>query len=259
MCRLIAIIDPKTKEFTEEVLRQFGALAETGAIPPGTPKGHKDGWGIAAYKNGTVTLLEKNPSDASEDEKYQVAVTKVAESDASLILGHLRKASRGDVSMENTQPYRLGSYVFCHNGTVRDFEKIILEQKYLSHRKGATDSEVVFLYLLQTIEAKGDFIAGFLEGVRKLRTMDYSALNILISDGNILIALREGNENDAATRDNNLCDSYYTLFQGKNAKGAVRYICSQSLNIPDVAWMEIPNHAALTVRLDTDGAELIEV
>jgi len=259
MCRLIAIIDPKDKKIIDSTLREFGSLAKTGTVPPGTDAGHKDGWGLAAYKNSAMIFLEKNPLDASSDQTYQTTIDKICEINPSLILGHLRKASRGEISMENTQPYAFGQYTFCHNGTVRDFKKIILEPAYLSQRKGTTDSEVVFLYLLQTIKKNGDFLKGFLEGIKKLRSMDYTGLNILMSDGKTLLALRSANEKDAIVKDNALCDSYYTLLQGKNQEEVPLFICSQSLDIAGITWTTIPNHAVLVLDIGTQKEDLIVV
>jgi predicted glutamine amidotransferase len=159
--------------------------------------------------------------------------------------------------MEDTHPYRFGQYVFCHNGTVRDFETLALEPKYSVRRKGTADSEVVFLYLLQTIEKTGDFLAGFMEGVEKMRTMDYTAMNILISDGKLLIAMREANENNDYVKKNDLCDSYYTLLLGKNSANATKFICSQRLDIPDIAWTNIPNHAVFVFNTETKEEKII--
>jgi glutamine amidotransferase len=259
MCRLVAIINPQNQEIAADALRQFGSLAETGKIPPGTDNGHKDGWGVAAYKNGAVAFFKKNPLDASRDPEYQAAIKDAAKTDPSLILGHLRKASRGKISIENTQPYTFGPYTFCHNGTLSDFEKMMLEPKYLARRKGASDSEVVFLYLLQKIEATGDFLGGFLEGIKQMRRMDYTALNILISNGKTLLALREVNENDGAVKKDDLCDTYYTLLQGKDASGVTRFICSQPLDISDVSWTQIPNHAVLVLDEEIKEEKIVRL
>jgi len=259
MCRLIAIIDPQDETLTETALRQFGSLAETGNIPPGMDKGHKDGWGVAAYKDEGVAILEKDPADAFADPKYQPAVMKIKDAAPALVLGHLRKASLGLVSIENTQPYTSGSYIFCHNGTLRDFEKLVLGPKYSAQRKGTTDSEIVFLFLLQTIEAKGDFTAGFMEGVAHLRAMNYTALNILMSNGRTLIALREGNDKNEDVKKHGLCDSYYTLLQGKDAGGVPKIICSQPLDLPGIVWEEIPNHSALAMNVGNEDSVLLQV
>lgn len=259
MCRLLAIIDPRDKETVQTDLLQFGMLAENGAVPPGDNAGHKDGWGIAAYKNGDVVFFEKNPNDASKDGKYQAAIKKVSELNPPLVIGHLRKRARGGISMDDTHPYRFGPYVFCHNGTVRNFETLALEPKYSALRRGTADSEVVFLYLLQTIEKTGDFLAGFLEGVEKMRTMDYTAMNILMSDGKRLIAMREANENNDYVKKNILCDVYYTLLLGKDVANTTKLICSQPLDIQNITWTGIPNHAVFVFNIETKEEKTIRL
>lgn len=155
--------------------------------------------------------------------------------------------------MENTQPYVFDTYAFCHNGSVYDYETISLDKKYSTHRQGGTDSEMVFLSLIQAIEKKNDFVGGFIEEIKKLRGARYSAMNILMSDGKKLLALREANEKNEDAQKKNLCDDYYTLFRGKNSSGKTTLICSQKLSIPDVTWLEIPNHNLFTI--DTQSGE----
>jgi hypothetical protein len=89
--------------------------------------------------------------------------------------------------------------------------------------------------------------------------MDYTGLNILMSDGKTLLALREANEKDMQVKKNNLCDSYYTLFQGKDTEGITHFVCSQVLDIPSITWTEIPKHAILILDLDTKKEDLIKL
>lgn len=75
---------------------------------------------------------------------------------SSFIIGHLRNKGNceGEPSIENTHPFQYASYVFCHNGFVRNF----LQQKprlfshihseYIPFIKGQTDSEILFFLLL---------------------------------------------------------------------------------------------------------------
>ena len=253
MCRLLAIIDNEGNFPVHNALMQFGELAEKGTVPPDAEAGHKNGWGIAAYERSGEIFLKKDPSSAWNNADYAEAVANVERLHSPLIIGHLRKASRGGQVIENAQPFVLGRYVFCHNGTVRDYEKLALEGDYVAARKGDGDSEVVFLWLTQNISKQGEFADAFREGVKTLRGMDYTAENIIMSDGKTLIAMREANDGTDDKELTDLCDSYYTLFQGKDSSGKTKVICSQELSLPGITWTLIPNHAVL--RIGTDGRE----
>ncbi len=76
-----------------------------------------------------------------------------------LIIAHIRKASRGKVTLRNTHPFQRElfgkSWVFAHNGTV--FERPELRNFTLSHYFpiGTTDSELAFCYILNKLKDKG--------------------------------------------------------------------------------------------------------
>ncbi len=259
MCRLLAIIEPRNPELVKTTLAQFGELAHSGVVPAGASAGHTDGWGFAVYNPDSSLLVKKDPSSAFENPAYRAFCDVIGLVNPVLVLGHLRKASRGSVALENTHPYSFGQYSFCHNGTIMDYESLALTEPYSLYQKGQSDSERVFLWLLEIIEQRKDFLKGFFEGIKHIRQMRYTAANILMSDGNFLIALREVNEQNEDVKNKNLCDAYYTLFQGKNTTGETVLISSQSLAVPDITWEEIPNHTACVVSLATGESHLVEI
>ncbi|MGD1045083.1 MAG: class II glutamine amidotransferase [Bacteroidota bacterium] len=249
MCRLLAIIGITDERVVEASLQKFGMLSNIGNVPTGILPGHKDGWGLVAYRDNQITFLEKEPSAAYESSKYVSAISQLAKLNTPLLIGHVRKASRGKKAMENTQPYVFDSYVFCHNGTIFNHkENLPIEPKFVTSIRGETDSEMLFFWFIQTIKKNKGISDGFEEGARKLHSMKYSAANILMSDGNILFAMREANDRDVDANRKILCDTYYTLFQGKDISGTTKFICSQKLDIPDIIWIEIPNHTILTIN-----------
>lgn len=249
MCRLIAVVNEQ-EDILEKALADFRVLSEKGVVPPNVEPGHRDGWGVAAYKEEKI-FLDKNPRPASEDPNFEIAARRIVENTPRLVLGHLRKASVGSVKMENTQPYQFDSYVFCHNGKVSNYGELELKPEYAKLRKGDADSEVIFLFLVQAITERGDLIGAFTEVARRLRTMDYTAVNLLFSDGKTLIAMKEANEGNETVKSMNLCDSYYTLFEGKDASGTTKFVSSEPLDVPDISWIGIPNHGIVVIDVAT--------
>ncbi len=256
MCRILAITGKQNNEFIETALAQFGGLAETGTIPLGSTPGHKDGWGLVGYRNGAITAYEREPVSAASSPLFKTMLQQIAKMNPDITIGHLRKASPGMGSnlLQNTHPFTFQNYSFCHNGTVRNFETIPLQSDSLKLRKGTTDSEWLFLKLIElrnTQSSQTPIDATLSELLKEVRKLSYTAFNVIFSDGKKVVALREVNEKDSAVIDNNLCDNYYTLFLGTPKNGAPRVICSEKLRLPSVQWDTIKNHELIVLDAET--------
>ena len=106
--------------------------ASSGAVPPGAEPGHEDSWGIGWFdREGRVSLLRQTGS-AARSAYYVFASEAAARSaagsgPASVLIGHLRKASVGGVTSENAHPIRIDpspgeageTLLLAHNGTLR--------------------------------------------------------------------------------------------------------------------------------------------
>ncbi|MDX2097202.1 MAG: class II glutamine amidotransferase [Leptolyngbyaceae cyanobacterium bins.59] len=110
---------------------------------------HQDGWGIAFFEGmGCRVFLDPNPSVISPIaalvQNYPIRSTHV--------IAHIRKATFGDVSLENCHPFQRelwGRYwVFAHNGDLHDFEP---ENQGFYRPVGKTDSERAFCLILNTL------------------------------------------------------------------------------------------------------------
>lgn len=152
---------------------------------------HVDGWGIAFFEGvGCRMFLDVLPSNASPIaelvRRYPIR--------SKQIVAHIRKATRGIVSLENCHPFQRelwGRYwVFAHNGTLDGFEA---EQGDYYRPVGTTDSEAAFCTMLEALRRrypveppKSDIYAALYETTRELRR--FGPFNYLLSDGNVLYA-----------------------------------------------------------------------
>src|SRR5919199_4168016 len=77
---------------------------------------HDSGWGMATYKNcdGQAPTLVRFPHAAYADGDF----AKATALEARIFNVHVRRATVGGLSPENTHPFELGNYSFSHNGTV---------------------------------------------------------------------------------------------------------------------------------------------
>lgn len=176
---------PATVSYSLEEFSRHGGL--TGP--------HKDGWGIAYYVDRDVRLV-KEPLPASDS----ACVRFIRENPftSSLVISHIRKATRGAHTLSNCQPFvrELGGamHVFAHNG---DLDDRCLKERLQPgfHRPvGDTDSEYAFCALLGRLEPlwrgaggtpllseRSSVVAGFAEELRAL-----GPANFLYSDGDVL-------------------------------------------------------------------------
>lgn len=119
---------------------------------------HKDGWGIAFFEGkGCRIFLDAKSSVASPIanlvKRYPIHSTHA--------IAHIRKATQGEISLENCHPFRRelwGRYwVFAHNGDLPGFvgdENIQDKSNNNSNfyvAVGTTDSEKAFCTILNTL------------------------------------------------------------------------------------------------------------
>lgn len=87
--------------------------------------------------------------------KDRKRVRRVASS--SIVVGHTRAASRGDVTIGNAHPFRVGEWVGAHNGCLQNSGELMVAAKYAP--KGETDSEEALSWLATNEFSKEAFRA----------------------------------------------------------------------------------------------------
>ncbi len=134
MCELFAY--SAKKEISLASLPEFKEFISHSATNP-------DGWGIGWYLPVGYVMKEPYKAKGSPLLESLIGNTSV---DASLLIAHIRKASRGENTYYNTHPFIHDStgktWIFAHNGTVRN------TLPGLFAPKGTTDSEKMFSQLL---------------------------------------------------------------------------------------------------------------
>lgn len=248
MCRLLSIIGERSAIATEELLGEFKKLAQFGDIPPNAPLGHKDGWGLIFYSKNRLPVLFIEIKDAYTSARYDTAAGKISSTKYSALIGHLRKATVGTKSLANTQPFLKKGYTFAHNGTIYNSKEIKLKPTLAQLLKGTSDSERFFVLVLQNLfgSKKKDLQQALLNAVRFVqRKLDYTSLNLILSNGKNVFALREINTSNAEVRSENLF-GYYSLLVGIDGGGVV--ISSEKLT-NKLKWKPLKNHELITVRI----------
>lgn len=218
MCRMIAIHNSQPVGLARWLVDAPQSLAAQ-SRRDAAGDDHRDGWGIAWYDD-TGSHVVRSTAPACDDPRFAAAAAAVS---TRIALAHVRDASVGSVREENCHPFAYGSWMFCHNGTIKAFDRLkaSFDRETLPElkaaRRGDTDSEHLFYWLLSGAAREGFAIGpadpaigleridcnGLYEVVRKSlrRLLGWSAaadleapqgLNLLLTDGRLLIAVRHG-------------------------------------------------------------------
>jgi len=189
MCELFAMSSrhPATVQLSFEELARHGGL-----VGP-----HRDGWGLAYYEGRDAHLFkEAAPAATSASLRFLQEHPFLA----TTVVSHIRRATQGDRSLENCQPFlrELGGHVhvFAHNGDLvglADHPELAADG---FRPVGETDSEVAFCALLARMRVAWQEAGGVPPLARRLRLIadfaarlrDLGPANFLYADGDAVFA-----------------------------------------------------------------------
>lgn len=262
MCRLYAMhANEPTRVECELVDAQNALMAQSRGDMQGAMHGH--GWGVADYSDG-VPVIEKQTWAAFKGEHFTKAARRVY---ARTVVAHVRQATVGAVSRENTHPFHHGRWIFAHNGTLPGFEEVrfrLLEHMdplYRSEISGQTDSEHVFRYLLSLHLHAPE--SGLQDTVRRglERIIAWCAaaapegrigLNVVLTDGHRLVGSRFNRTLFHMRRDHlhvcSICGQSHVHHDPKAPYRSVE-VASEPIT-PEDDWREVPNGTVFAVTPD---------
>jgi predicted glutamine amidotransferase len=155
-----------------------------------------DGFGLGTFEPDGTPEVDKAPLAAHVAELF---AREAREECSTTYVAHLRYASVGELTLENTHPFVLDGRIFGHNGVVGDLDRVEAELGDLkAELVGTTDSERLFALITRHIrDADGDVKAGIVSATRWLaENIELYSLNFVLATPEELWALRypEGNE-----------------------------------------------------------------
>ncbi len=246
MCRHIGYIGNK-KDLYSILLKHKHSLIELAYKPKLMSEAtlNADGFGIAweykknfkLYKNYLPIWNDMNLNDLSKSIS------------SSLVIANVRSATISDnQGYFNTHPFKLNSFCFSHNGYIKDFNSItrkriskFLKPKYINLIKGHTDSELIFILLIQFIELnKNKDIANAVRNVVQIIKESFAAcmLNFLIAGFD-----KNGKEILFATRYSKSLKAPSLFYLKHNNEHVI--ISSEKLN--DAKWNSIKNNSLIKI------------
>lgn len=197
-----------------------------------------DGFGIAWYGDRDEPGLYRDVMPAWSDPNLRSLTATVR---SGLFMAHVRASTGTATSRNNCHPFAVGRWCFMHNGQFggydryrREVEAMIPDPLY-AQRKGATDSEALFLIALgegleddpraamQRATARMEALA------RRRGEGPHVRLTCAFSDGQRLYAVRYASDEHAPT-----------LFHRWSASRAGRAVVSEPLEGEQDDWIEVP-------------------
>ena len=164
----------------------------TGLVKRGGDTGpHKDGWGITFYE-GKGCRSFKDPSPSCDSKIAELVKNFPIKSKS--VIGHIRQANRGGVSLENTHPFIRElwgrNWTYAHNGQLLGYEALTMGH---AHPVGQTDSERAFCWIIEQLhheykQAPEDMLSMFQKVATYAQQLQaLGVFNMLLSDGEYMM------------------------------------------------------------------------
>jgi glutamine amidotransferase len=202
MARLIGYMANRADRLRDAFHQERVAIARL-------PSDQSGAWGVGFYQ-GDEVLHKKQPTPDAQPIDWDAIVQNI-KSDCAI--AHVRQATVGAFSVDNTHPFRFRQWLFAHVGTVTAFDEIRDEllaglPDFLRRNiRGRSDSEVLFHMVLGALHESGqlEVLTPSSNAVtaaigKALATVDErvgaaraaSTLNLLIGNGQMLVGARHG-------------------------------------------------------------------
>lgn len=261
MCRLYGLkANEPTRVECSLVEAQNALMAQSRGDSEGLVHGH--GWGVADYPDG-VPFVEKQSWASWHGEHFRKAAARVY---AKTVVAHVRRATVGPPSVENTHPFVHGAWLFAHNGTIPSFETVrmrLLENMDPLQRNeihGTTDSEHLFRYLLSLwqqhperplVESLRLGLLQVLQWGKEGGNEQRAGLNVLWTDGDHFVGSRLNRTLWMLERDDIVvCPICGKSHVHHRPQAHYRSVEVASEPISEEAWREVANESIFSIDAD---------
>ncbi len=182
MCELLGM----SANVPTDICFSFSGLRARG----GRTGPHKDGWGMAMYRDGDVWSVHDPRPSADSDMAEIISSTSLK---CDIVISHIRQANVGGVCLLNTHPFsRLlwgKTWSYAHNGQLENADELSITQH---HPLGSTDSERAFCWIIEQLQSRFDDLEPALDVLSEalsqlaLQLKEKGVFNMMLSDGDKL-------------------------------------------------------------------------
>ncbi len=213
-----------------------------------------DGFGVGWYGVGRAPAVFHSIEPAWNDRNLRELSAHVV---SPVVFAHIRASSGSPVQQTNCHPFRYGSWLWMHNGLIRDFAKVkrdltlAVDASLYTLIEGSTDSELLF-FLSLSFGLEDDPVTaveravGLVESVgRRHGVTQPIQMTVATTNGEDVWAFRYSSERASrslyfSTEIHALRELYpqNPLFQGLDDE--TRLVVSEPLGDLPGAWNEVP-------------------
>jgi glutamine amidotransferase len=249
------VLQPKYSLLDQSLHARLGATTTNG-----------DGFGIGWYGTGEQPGLFRSVHPAWNDRNLRELAVHVS---SRLFFAHIRASTGTAVQETNCHPFRYGSWLFMHNGLVREFPRVkrdlLLEAEpsLIPAIEGSTDSELLF-YLALTFGLQQEPIgalermAGLVEAVGEKHGIEYPLqIAVAVSDGTRIVVARYSSERKSRSlfySDNvqAVKDRFPDDERIQSLSEETRIVVSEPLGEVSEVWKEVPESSVGIVQPGQD-------
>jgi len=148
-----------------------------------------DGTGLGYYASGGHPVVSKQPIAAYKDREFACEAKEV---DSRTFVAHVRYASTGGLTPQNTHPFEQDGRLFAHNGVIGDLDRLEHELgDDMRLVQGDTDSERFFALITREARRGGDVGDAVTRAARWVAEhLPLFAINLVLISDTELWALR---------------------------------------------------------------------
>lgn len=247
------------------------SLCAQSVADPLRPQG--DGWGLGFYEDGRLKVVKSEKPIYEEYWRFKSLVDGLR---SNIIVAHVRRASnpRGLpiemlISIENTQPFSYGNYVFAHNGIIMiPDEASDLLGEWRQRIRGLNDSEVYFWYVIREIHEGRSIqkaLRNFEDDLWRVwrggrcrnsgKGRPYMGLNMILSDGENLYAYCKYDEDlDGAAK--SLCYRDQPAMQMVYIADHERLVVASEKTNVEENWRPLKSGHLISGRIEGGGVRV---
>lgn len=199
MCRLTAYIGPEIPLENIVVKPRHSLVVQSRMASESKTTVNGDGFGLAWYQSLSEPGLYREVLPAWADSNLS-SLCRLLHS--RLFLAHVRASTMSESTRTNCHPFAYQRWSFMHNGQIGDFERLkrgleaSLSDTLYQARKGTTDSEMLFLLLLNEglennpYKAIQTVINRLINAAQAQNLLPFLRLSCVFSDGESLFGFR---------------------------------------------------------------------
>jgi predicted glutamine amidotransferase len=225
-----------------------------------------DGFGVGWYDDGEPPRVYRSTHPAWNDRNLRELAAGIS---SPLFFAHIRASTGAAIQETNTHPFRNGSWLWMHNGLIRDFPVVKRElqsavaDEYFDCIEGTTDSETMFYLALsfglerEPVQAV-ERMVGLVEQTGRRHGIEHPIqMTVATTDGQTIWAFRYSSDGDSrslyfSTRMDALRALHPDLPELAGLSDETRVIVSEPLGDLSGAWQEVPESHVGIVQPGTD-------